>query len=386
MRIKYRHMLLVLALALLLGCEERYTPDIVRMAPDQLVVDGMISNLPGPYVVKLSLTSSLDNPHYIPAPGYGVSIADDLGNTWTLYESRPGTYQTPENTQAVVGRKYKLILQSPDNRHYESDYETLRSPTPLDTVYHKLEVHSVDYFPYSVPGYRFYLSTKEAETDTNYYVYQLISTYKYQADFNIYWVYDGQLRRVYDYDTLKTCYKTDTLQRYYLINTADFSTPVVKDYPLHWVGVETRELMIRYSLMVRQFSLSEQGYDYYRRLQELNTNLGDLYSQMPYQVRGNMHNTENSDDVALGYFKVSGVSEKRIFVNKPKPPIMMLYPKCGWPEWVFLEFGSIFDYPASAWPIFGTIGPGGNALPNQWCMDCRKSGGKIEKPDFWIDE
>jgi hypothetical protein len=63
----------------------------------------------------------------------------------------------------------------------------------------------------------------------------------------------------------------------------------------------------------------------------------------------------------------------------------MRYPKCTDNEGIYDNFKWISTYPPSSYPIFVTRASGGNALPNQWCMDCRLSGGVVEKPDFWID-
>jgi hypothetical protein len=110
-----------------------------------------------------------------------------------------------------------------------------------------------------------------------------------------------------------------------------------------------------------------------------------LYSKQPFQIRGNISNIADSKEIVLGQFMVAGVSEKRVFVDKPPAPVKMRFPKCEFTDDVYQNFGAIFEFPPSSWPMFATRGPKGNALPNQWCMDCRESGGVIEKPDFWID-
>ncbi len=386
MRIRPEHIIYLLALVLMLSCEERYMPHIDPASQNLLVVDGQIDNQPGPYTVKLSVATSLNNPAYQPASGYHVVIMDDLGNSEVLQEISTGVYQTsPEGLQGIAGRKYKVSITSPRGSHYESALEELRQPTGIDSVYYRVENHAVDYFPYNVAGYRFYVSTAMAPADSTYFYWQLIDTWKYRADFNIYYVYDGSLRRVYDSDSLKTCYKTDTIQEIFGISTVGLNRPVIKDYPLHWVSTETRKLQVRYSLLVKQYSVSKAAFTFWNSLRELNDNSGDLYSKMPYQIIGNITNTGNPDETALGYFMVAGVSERRIFENKPKPPIMLDYPKCEYSEWMYENFVAISEFPEKDWPIFGTRGPGGAALPNQWCMDCRESGGVLERPDFWID-
>lgn len=376
----------VLILAGLFSCEEPFNPELKPTSQSLIVVDGMISNLPGPYTVKLSLSTALENPQYLPLSGFSVTITDNTGFSETLSETFPGEYQTSfGGIQGIIGRQYKVVLVSPEGDQYESTYETLRELVEIDSVYPQLEFQTSDDLINETAGYRFYLNTKEAPRDSTYFLWQLVSTFKYRSDFNIYWVYEGYLRPVFDYDSLRICFKTANIQEIFLFSTTNLNPPVLNDFPLHYVSTDTRELMERYSLLVRQFSISEDTYKFWRIVKDQNSNMGDLYSKQPFQVKGNVYKTGNSDEIVLGNFMVAGVTEKRIYVNRPDPHIQFHYPICEFHEDVYRNFGSIYEFPPYSWPVFATRGPLGNALPNQWCMDCRQSGGVIEKPDFWIE-
>lgn len=371
----------------LLGCEEKFSPAIRPASENLLVVDGMISNLPGPYTVRLSMSSELENPAYIPVPGFVVFIVDDLGNDCFLPETDPGVYVSADSSfQGKVGRKYKLELIGPDGKFYTTPFEKLRQPTGIKEVYHLLEYQENDDLNYDIAGYRFYLTTETAPVDTNHFMWQMISTYKYRADMGIYWIYDGELTPVADHDTLQICYKTDTVPDIFLLNTENISPPLVTEFPLHYVSTQTRHLMERYSLLVKQFSISKQAFNFWRVVKDQNKNLGELFTKQPFQVQGNIYNEDDPEEIVLGQFMVAGISEKRTFVDKPDAPVKMRYPICEFHENTYENFPAIFEYPPESWPLFATRGPDGNALPNKWCMDCREGGGKIEKPDFWIDE
>src|SRR6187402_3391330 len=64
-----------------------------------LVVDGLITDQPGPYTIKLSRTIAYDNSsplkvYSIPETKAKVSIIDNLGNEEVLTELTPGLYKT----------------------------------------------------------------------------------------------------------------------------------------------------------------------------------------------------------------------------------------------------------------------------------------------------
>lgn len=387
MRIRSIYIFCVCVVIVLMACEEEFSPEIDPSAENLLVVDGMISNLPGPYTVKLSISSELGKSEYIPVSGFTLFIVDDLGNDCYLIEISPGEYITVDpEYRGEAGRKYKLELFSPDGKFYATPFEMLREPAGIKEVYHRVEYQSDDDLNYDIAGYRFYLNTERAPVDTNYLMWQLISTYKYRADMGIYWIYEGSLKPVQNHDTLQICYKTDTLPEIFLLNTENISPPVISNFPLHYVTTETRHLMERYSLLVRQFSISKDAWTFWGNVRDQNSNLGNLYSKQPFQVQGNVFNADDANEIVLGQFMVAGVTEHRIFVDSPVYPVKMRYPICEFHDGVYENFSAIFDYPPDSWPVFATRGADGNALPNKWCMDCRESGGVVEKPEFWIDE
>ena len=52
------------------SCIEDYYAELKPADSYLLVVDGMITNLPGPHCVRLSLSTKLSIPDYIPVDGY----------------------------------------------------------------------------------------------------------------------------------------------------------------------------------------------------------------------------------------------------------------------------------------------------------------------------
>lgn len=62
----------------------------------KILIEGSISDQPGPYIVSLSQTIDFDQDNTFPPVIWaGVIIGDDAGNIDTLNEVRPGKYQPP---------------------------------------------------------------------------------------------------------------------------------------------------------------------------------------------------------------------------------------------------------------------------------------------------
>lgn len=380
--------LMIAAVWLVYRCEDRFTPDLGDNYTNNLVVEGRITNMPGPYTIKLSSSTVPDNLGYAPLPGYQVMVSDNEGNTAMFPEIKTGVYQSDSGGfQGVVGRKYKIDITATNGKTYTSSWETLNPPVGIDTVYARLEYKPTDEFPTDLAGYQFYIDTKPAYNDSTYLMWDLKATYQYQSDFVIRFIYDGELRTWTDFDSLRTCWRTKDILEVFVYGTDILKESRLRVFALHYVPVTLRDLSIRYSLLTTQLTISREAYTYWSSVKDQHSGQDELYTRQPYQLKGNVFNPQDPQEVVLGYFMAAGEVRNRIFVNRPDPPVKMRYLECKLVEADYMNFGTIFLTQPWEWPQFATIDNDGRwAYPvNQECLDCRLRGGTILKPEFWID-
>ncbi|MBN2174971.1 MAG: DUF4249 family protein, partial [Bacteroidales bacterium] len=145
-------LLILNSLLILSSCTEEYWPDLGEKYDELLVVEGMVTNAPGPYTIKLTQSTSIRYPREIPLTGYGVIISDNAGNSETLTETEEGTYTTaPGGIQGVVGRSYKLTIHGLNGTTYESGFEKLTPPVAIDTLYPVVEFRENENFSFGIP-------------------------------------------------------------------------------------------------------------------------------------------------------------------------------------------------------------------------------------------
>lgn len=368
----------------LFSCVEKYWPDIDEKYLELLVVDGMITNEPGPYTIRISNSSSVNGPKYIPLSNYQVEIADDQGNSETLSETETGVYKTnPFGIQGVVGRRYKLIIRSQGGESYESNYQTLKAPVEIENVYARIESKPDTSLYYDLQGYQFYVDSKPFTSDTNYILYKLQQTYEYTANEKLgYLYYNRRFHQVLDQDSLGRCWRTTNRDELFTFKSTGSKGEKISELPLHYVSTQTKELSNRYSLLVQQLTVNSKTYKFFNGLNDQNSGEGSFYNQQPYQLGSNIRNIDDPNEVILGYFNVAGISVKRIFLDKP---VLVFKYNDG----CFLNYedvGRIRYTSSSDWPIYlAAPSSGGRAIVNQSCVDCRVEGGKLTKPSFWID-
>jgi len=135
--IKYFSLNLFAILLVLLGlpsCQKVINIDLNSASP-QLVIEGNVSDQPGPYIVKLTKTVNFSESNvFPPVTGATVIISDNTGNTETLIESTPGTYTT-STLQGTPGRTYNLTITTGGKTYTASS--TMAYPVNIDTLLYK---------------------------------------------------------------------------------------------------------------------------------------------------------------------------------------------------------------------------------------------------------
>ena len=118
----------------LISCEEIISIDL-NNADKKIVIEGTITDQPGPYTVKITKTTDYYNPGSYPTvSGAQVTITDDLGFSEQLHETADGIYQTI-NLQGTSGRTYTLTVNSEGETYNAVSY--LPQPTEIDSLYYK---------------------------------------------------------------------------------------------------------------------------------------------------------------------------------------------------------------------------------------------------------
>ncbi len=365
------------------SCIDRFQPEVDKYE-GLLVVDGGISNQPGPYTIKLNRSIGVYDydVNYEPIQNAQVSILEENGSTYALSEVEYGVYQTDSSAlRGIPGKSYSLHIQLPNGEEYETPFEEMLEPTPITEIDEVIEYHySIDEEA-QIPGFQFYISAPEGAYEENYYLWRCQVTYEYHADYPLDYVYAGTLEEFPNPDSFKICWRTFDVDELYTLSTADFASKAVERVPILFQRIDTKIASVRFSLFTQQLSINKSAYTFYNSIKNQIANSGSLYNSQPYQIRGNVRNVNDEDEPVLGYFLVAASAQARIFVDKPTDPDIELE-KCGVDA---VGVGPALASPPAAWPIYFTGYFGGILLSFDGCLDCREIGGTIIKPDFWID-
>jgi len=366
------------------GCIEPFTPNIDE-SEESIVIEGQITDQEGDHYINISRSAPYNDPHKIPEPDCQVvEVVDNFGNSFEFYEGDPGVYrQWLPKDFLNIGTQYKVKITTADGENYESEFDELLSPSPsIDSIYYEIETRETYNPDNPLNGIQFYLDLNAPDDFSRNYRWELEETWEYEAKYRIQYYYDGDIHSIQDPFFLFRCWRTDPIQQIYTSTTRYLSSNTISKFPLHYVSGLTNRLKIKYSLLVKQYSLSNEAYDYWLQIQKQSQESGGLYETQPAYI-GNISNINDNKEVVLGFFNASSVTEKRIFVSEPfnfkiwdaNCDLSIIVNTRRLSRYTLYPLYMISLSSMGVGPPYG-VGRG-------ICFDCTASGGKTQKPDFW---
>lgn len=386
MRVNRLILILFPVILLLPGCVEPFEP-VIDERQVSLVVDGTLTDREGYHSVRISRSGAFNDPEHIPETGCQVEITGSGGGKVTLNESEPGFYERwIEQSFLVVNQVYQLHIVTGEGTEYYSLPDTLFPCAPVDTIYYKQEIRETADRDRPENGIQFFTDLNIQEQQARNYRWKMEETWEYHAPYPIQYIFqDSVLDLGEESDSLMVCWRTREIKSIRTLTTSQITGNRVEGIPLNYVSNQSNRLKVRYSLLLRQYALSTQAFQYWNQLQNQSSEGGGLYETQPVRIEGNVYNPSDPEERVLGNFNVSAMKEKRIFLNERFHFLIQDYPCTPQPiEEVYPD--GMGEIPESAYPVYliatSELGPPW-LMADDVCFDCTQGGGTTDPPDFW---
>lgn len=365
-----------------------------------LVIDGKIITNSVYQYVKISRATSPAYPTHKAEYNCQVQAEDKDGNTFIFYENSDqgaGVYQAEiPAAYLYFGNKFKLYVKTKEGTEYESDFNELLPAADIDSIFYTLELNShVNELGETVDGVQFHLNMPIEDGYSKYYRIMVNEAWEYHASFPItkyYAINESYSLTLFsgaeDYSK-NVCYKSADLKEIILVNNAYVSDVNQKTVPLHFVTNETQRLLYRYSILVTQYSLTKEEYDYWETLKEIAQKEDGLFGSQPVNALGNFSCITDPKEKVLGFFSVSDYSTKRVYIdNVPGLPISSSDFTCEKQKVTSDAFAfTLAHLTRNELPYYVPENPSndptGIYTAYQSCFDCSMAGGQFEIFEFW---
>ncbi|WP_430814387.1 DUF4249 domain-containing protein [Carboxylicivirga sp. RSCT41] len=384
------------------SCLEKYEVNI-KDYEDLLVVDALITDEVKNHRVYLS--RSVPNLDVQPSVESGalVIITDETGKEEVLTEIEPGVYETDKlQFIARVGGTYSLSVRTSNGTTYQSESCTLLPKSNIEDVRYKVgkEWNSDETEEYN----GLHIMVDGGSYEGGYVRWLYDEDWKFKTPYPIMLDYNYELQ---DWERVRPvnefCYKSHSSDQVIVHSFAGQSNSELKDKQVCFVpSEETDKLTVRYSINVKQLSISKQEYEFWNKLKISTEDVGDVFGVQPFSIRGNIKNINDGKEPVLGYFQTGSVASKRIFIDRNELvdldlPIRKYNEGCRVDT--FIADGLSYSSPLEIYETLvitgsynlyqgveaeGSMAIIGLLLAKPRCSDCRLTG-NIQKPDFWVD-
>jgi hypothetical protein len=388
-------------------CIDPYSPQL-KGYESLLVVDGLITNEKASYKIRLSRTIQKQDAIPSEVSDATVYITSEDGESIYLLSQGKGIYRTDSlEFTGAIGKSYVLHISTNDGIKYESDPCMMESVPDIDTVYFEKDQKLLNNGTESRDGIKIYLDSKEGD-DNKYYRWDYEETWKFKVPTPKRYNYVDVGHIVPIAGIKQYCWKSRKSDEVLIHPVYSNLSRTIKREPILFIASDKSDrLMLQYSILVKQYSVSKNEYDFWDNLKKVSENGGDIFARQPYPVISNIHNVSNPTERVLGYFQVSAVKQKRIFipfrdfvrlglpffhnsqcVRIEKSPSDFPWPANSPPltfDDVYAMYCISSDY-VFVEPMFNSETGGLDKLvfARPECASCELTGSPA-RPDFWID-
>ncbi|HZH96185.1 MAG TPA: DUF4249 domain-containing protein, partial [Flavisolibacter sp.] len=224
---------------------------------------------------------------------------------------------------------------------------------------------------------------------TKYYRWEYIETWNYSSIYSTdLGVKNGLIYYKNATNQTDSCWRTANSTNIILSSSVALSDDVISEFPVAFVPQNSEKISLRYSILVKQYALTEEAFRYLQLIQKNTEQLGTLFDAQPSQLKGNIQSLNSPGEPVIGYITASTITEKRMFLRKTQVVnwnygLPVEY--CGLFRTILQNPANylIFDYPDTSFGPYYFETPGGIVITKKACLDCTEQGGTNVKPSFW---
>jgi hypothetical protein len=317
MSVNWRYIALCNVIAyFVIGCTKPYNPKVISNAGNYLVVEGIINTGGDSTKILLSRTVALNsNLTSTPELGATVTIQDSQNQSYSLSTTGNGIFTSSALTLNNT-LKYRLSIVTSDGKIYLSDYVSPIATPPIDSVGFNIISNAQQ-----GAGAQVYINTHDPNNNTHYYHWDYAETWEFTAKYYSLYVSNGSsivLRP--SSQQIYQCWASGLSTDINLGSSAKLTQDVIYQAPIIFIPSNSEKIEIRYSILVTQYALSADAYNYFSILKQNTEELGSIFDAQPSQLTGNIHCTTNPTLPVIGYISAGTVQQKRIYINHQQLP------------------------------------------------------------------
>jgi hypothetical protein len=319
----------------------------VPPAQSLTVVEGMITDAPGPYTIKVSKSLSLtaDSSFRDPIEKAKIKLHDDDGNVEDFSEAAPGVYVTGGIIQGRVGHVYYIAIETQDGKIFRSEPDRINPVGEIEQIRYEYEARTAEVNTAEVNAdvFNIFVDADGGSESSSYVRWRFSGTYKVETHPELHYTVTqegppyaykspypcsgyiveaalggGYLRKVGEC-TCCTCWvnqfeSVPTLSDGQLVSNNHYQNVKVGEIPIN--GLTFTE---KYMVQVDQMSMTENAFQFFKLIRKQKENASSLFQPLNGEIKGNIAPV-NSTEPVVGIFWAASIRSKYIYILKSDVP------------------------------------------------------------------
>jgi len=300
------------------ACQEPYDPGPLNSNEMIPVIEGSVSNGPGPFPIYLSWASPFGKRLNRPISGAWIMLSDNFGLSEILAENAPGVYVTSSNGIPIIeGRSYQLTVKLPNGDIFESEPQELQYHPQVDSVYAEIGTSVTvtenlygDLIETKSSGLHVLADVTDPSDTKRFYRFStrlLIEKYHTlnpnTPDAITVFCYD-----IYNTDQIPEVFASVPREGNQLLRSTRYSFLPYIIYPEPEDPMVSKDLMTAWILQTKVSVFNQKVYDFYRLAAKQLHADQQIFDPIPSQIKGNMICRNNPDKLMIGMFEVASVT------------------------------------------------------------------------------
>ncbi|HMJ67850.1 MAG TPA: DUF4249 domain-containing protein [Cyclobacteriaceae bacterium] len=329
-------------------------------AAEILVVDGSITDAPGPYWVKISRGVSLeaDSAVHTRVRNAIVKLYDDTGAVENFVEPRPGEYRTDGAIRGTIGRTYHITAQLPDGTILESEPEKIYPRGQITSIRHQFDARSDTraYGVFAADAFNIFVDgdAPTANGEEAYVRWRMTGTYKVMthpelhetlalefyyktpypcSGYNVAPALHGGILEKVTECTCCTCWVKQFDAKPQLSDTELVSNGQFRNVKVGEVPISGATFYDKYKIDVEQMTISRSAFEFFKLIRLQKDAPSNLFQPPPGRLTGNIRSSKE-EQVVVGLFWATSVTRTSTYLLKSDvpyivPPIKKITEPCN---------------------------------------------------------
>lgn len=351
------------------ACVKPFLPPPSANNLNYLVVDGVLA-VGSPTQIKLSRTKDIgDTVLTVAETGARLWMEGEAGDVYDFSAGEPGIYAA---NGATTPQRYRLRILTQGGDEYLSEFVDAKISPPIDSLVWR---EDDDIF--------IYVNTHDESASTRYYRWEFEETSEYHAvyDSNIEFR-NGELIFIGPEEMRYACFSHYPSTSILISSSSALGEDVISNFLVTTVPNDNSKISFRYSILVKQYALTQQAYKYLQIVKQNSEQTGNIFDPQPSQLYGNIHHVKRPEEPVIGYITASTVSEKRIFIRQSQLSVIR-HPNTESCKEIFISPSDAPEWLSSGRLMPAYYTQGSLAIAPKECVDCRLAGGTTTKPSYW---